>query len=199
MPATIGLLLMMLFVPGNHLHRALATNTSANAPRSAVAPQSQWRPWTAVASSGAIDPMYFSVAACGSTPNTPSDLGFKGGSTAMQLLSRYNVTNTFDNNANPNDPGWNTLELGAIAPGNSSVKATLYRIEQCSGQIVSPIPTQLNVPLCSVTISAQTTATCKTCTFTTPIDFGSYLYLVEVRIARNHTKLQPLAYTLRVY
>jgi len=202
-PATIGLLFVMLFVLGSRSHKALANNVntssaSADEPRTS-SPTQPLQPWTAVASTGTIDPSFLSVVAIGSTPSTPSDLGFKGGSSALKLLARYNVTNTFDNGANANTPGWDTLELGAIAPTGSSVTADLYRIENCSGKIFSPILNQPNLPLCSVTIAAHTPATCNTCTFIKPIDFGSYLYMIVLRIQRSNPTIQPHAYTLRVY
>ena len=75
-------------------------------------------PWTAVGSTGAVDEMSLGIFGT-SGPN----LGFRGGQGA-QIVARYNVTNTYDNNGIPTMPGWKTLELGSTTPGNSSVIAT---------------------------------------------------------------------------
>ena len=64
------------------------------------------KPWTAVGSTGTVDEASANIFAFGTT-----DLGFKGGVQGNVVVARYNVTYTFDNNANPNRPGWTTFEM----------------------------------------------------------------------------------------
>lgn len=153
-----------------------------------IVPIPFYRPWTAVGSTGAVDESslpYFAF--------TNASAGYKLSPWVNQLEFRYNVTNTFDNNANPNRPGWTTLELGAQAPGTSTVEATLYRVNRCTGQ---------QTALCPVRVAQAYTGTCKTCTVPTalgPVDFGTYLYYVRVALDRNSPGEQPWVHTLRVY
>jgi hypothetical protein len=173
---------------------ARATNASAEAlaeTAPAVQPQLP-RPWTALASTGAVDetsiPHFISGIGSGGTPTA---FGFSPASGSLRLQARYNVTNTYDNNANPNLPGWTTLELGAEAPGTSTVMAFLYRIERCSATVTT---------LCSVTVTNQAAPGCRTCTFAPgSVDFTQFLYLVDVRVIRPNAQTRPYAHTLRIY
>ena len=70
--------------------------------------QTQAKPWTAVGSTGVVDEASLNVFAFGT-----ADIAFKAGAAGTVVVARYNVTNTFDNNANPNRPGWTTLEMGS--------------------------------------------------------------------------------------
>lgn len=155
------------------------------------------RPWTAVASTGAVDELSLNDYAFGTS--RPSDFGFRVNSPGLRLTARYNVTNTFDNNANPNVPNWHTLELGAVAPLASSVSASLFQIERCTGKIIPPPGTPPNTPLCRVTINNIPAETCRVCQFAGPVDFTNFLYFVEVEITRPNANLQPRAFTLRVF
>src|ERR1700694_3947016 len=85
------------------------------------------RPWTAVGSTGAVDEASLNIYAFGS-----ADIGFKPNSTGSVVLARYNVTNTFDNNANPNRPGWRTLEMGSTTPNSTIIEASLFQIKACA-------------------------------------------------------------------
>jgi hypothetical protein len=155
-------------------------------PKTASA-QSAIRPWTAIGASGSVDeaslPMFgFSSASAGynSTSSSVSPLEF-----------RYNITNTYDNNANPNMPGWTKLELGAQATENSFVEARLYRISRCTGAWLQICPT--------VRVQNATTGTCLTCEMNQPIDFGTYLYAVDVTVDRAVNTERPMVHTLRIY
>jgi hypothetical protein len=158
------------------------------------------RPWTAVASTGAIDESSLADFMAGSpNPATPSALGFKNNSQAFTLEARYNVTNTFDNNANPNIPGWTTLELVGEAPQGSTITASLFRIERCTGRILPPTPNQPNAPLCSVVISNQAASVCRTCNFAAAlVDFSQFFYFVDVKFTRPNVQARPQAFAMRV-
>jgi hypothetical protein len=202
-PFVLGLLVAMLLVlSGNRLYQAGASNASSNAVAETppAEPVQIMRPWTAVAASGAVDEASLNSFRFGSNIATPADFGFNAGVPALALVARYNVTNTFDNNANPNVPNWTTLELGAVAPLASAVTAQLFRIERCTGRIVPPPNQPANTPLCSVTITNQPVAGCRTCNFVAAlVDFTQFLYVVEVKVSRPNAQLQPFAHTLRIF
>ncbi len=141
--------------------------------------------WTAVASTGVVDESAFGIFAFGTT-----DLGYLSGSTSLNsIVARYNVTNTYGGGVSDLPP-WTTLELGSINPSTaSSVTATLFQVDPCTGT---------QVQLCSVTSGVSTTGVCRTCQFTTGINFASKLYYVQVVIARSSAGLQPRALTLRI-
>jgi hypothetical protein len=146
------------------------------------------RPWTAVGASGTVDET--SIPFFGFTG--PS-AGYKVTHSVDRLEFRYNVTNTFDNNADPTKPGWNTLELGGHAPGTSNIAATFYRVNRCTGA---------QRVLCQVGLSGTTTATCRPCTVPAvwlPIDFSNFLYYVRVEVDRNTPGELPWVHTLRVF
>ena len=141
-------------------------------------------PWTAVGSTGAVDENSLTIYG-----TTGPNLSFKGGNGA-QIVARYNVTNTYDNNAVPTLPGWTTLELGSTTPGASSVIARLWQVDPCTGQ---------QVQLCqAINNTDNAVPHCVTCTFAVPIDFALFVYYVEVDIQRNAMVL-PSVFSLRVY
>jgi hypothetical protein len=145
-------------------------------------------PWTAVASTGAVDEesIYnrrYEVH--------ESALGYEAGSPdADPVVARYNVTDTSPLSDRPTVPGWTVLELGAFAPPGSSVLAVLVRVEPCTGKAT---------PFARVIISDRDAATCASHQFSpADIDFSQWLYYVEVTIQRQDKALRPEAYTLRV-
>jgi hypothetical protein len=143
-------------------------------------------PWTAVGSSGTVDETalpYFGF--------TNASAGFKPTAWINPLEFRYNVTNTFDNNANPNMPGWTRLELGATAPATSTVDAALYRVYRCTGA---------QSIVCQVRVAQTDAGICRYCTFPAgSVDFGNYLYYVRVAVDRNTAAENPQVHTLRIY
>jgi len=157
--------------------------TSAGDPAVQAAPA---RPWTAVGSTGAVDEASLNIYAFGS-----ADIGFKPNSTGNVVVARYNVTNTFDNNANPNRPGWHTLEMGSNAPINTIIEARLFQIKACT---VEP------VLLCTAR-NRSSDHPCATCVFpNATIDFTNNLYYVEVSLTRTTgSTAMPRMYTLRVF
>ncbi|HXO22064.1 MAG TPA: hypothetical protein VOA87_19275 [Thermoanaerobaculia bacterium] len=143
--------------------------------------------WTAVTSTGAIDStslgIYFFNGAVLTFPPGSGSLG--------TIVARYNVTNTFDNNANPDMPGWTTLEFGYSNPGAfGAVNATLFQVDPCNGA---------QVTLCTVNALAGATNTCSTCTFTAAMDFSRHLYYVLVRITRPASTVTASANSLRIF
>ncbi len=159
--------------------------TSAATSASPPAPQSLPRPWTAVGSTGAVDEASLNIYAFGS-----ADIGFKPGAAGGVVVARYNVTNTFDNNANPNRPGWRTLEMGSDAPNSTIIEAKLFQIKACDTQPVL---------LCTAR-NRSNDHPCAKCDFNATIDFTNSLYFVEVTLNRfNSNTAQPRMFTLRVF
>jgi len=160
-------------------------SNSSDKDASALVPQALARPWTAVGSTGTVDEASLNVFAFGTT-----EIGFKGGVAGSVVVARYNVTNTFDNNANPNKPGWRTLEMGSNAPINTIIEAKLFQVKSCS-------PDQ--VLLCTARNRSQDHP-CARCDINGTIDFTDNLYYVEVTLNRfNSTSAMPRMFTLRVF
>ena len=143
------------------------------------------RPWTAVGSTGVVDESSLNTFAFGTT-----EIGFKAGATSTKIVARYNVTNTFDNNANPNKPGWTTMEMGSNAPINTIVRAQLFEVKAC---------TRDPVLLCTDD-NRSSDHPCAKCTINGTVDFTNNLYYVEVTLDRISTNNSPPSmYTLRIY
>jgi hypothetical protein len=143
------------------------------------------RDWTAVASTGAVDGTSIPFFAF----NGPSLTYLSPNNSLQPVIARYNVTNTFDNNANPDRPGWTTLELGYTNPAGCTITATLFQVEPCTGN---------EIVLCTIR-AANSSNLCSTCSFTQVIDFNLHLYYVEVILTRNNPTLLPMAKTLRLF
>ena len=140
--------------------------------------------WTAVASTGAID-----EASLGAYATNGSFLQHLAGS-LVNVVSRYNVTNTFGGGITDLPP-WNTLELGYFDnAAGSTVSAVLFRVDPCTGA---------RMVLCSIISADNAVATCQRCTFSQQIDFSNFLYYVEVTVTRNANNLTPSARTLRIF
>ena len=185
---SLGLLFIALLATllvGSLLVRAPAISSAG---ASSVAPNPQappMRPWTAVGSSGAVDEASLNLYAFGN-----ADIGFKANTSGGVVTARYNVTNTFDNNANPNRPGWRTLEMGSNAPINTIIEAKLFMIKACG---VDP------VLLCTARNRSNDNP-CAKCDINDTIDFTSVLYYVEVTLNRQSaTSAMPRVYTLRLF
>lgn len=144
------------------------------------------KPWTAVGSTGVIDEGSLNFFAFNA-----ADLGFRAGATGTAIVARYNVTNTFDNNANPNRPGWTTLEMGSSTPINTIIEASLFRIKSCDLQPVL---------ICTARNRSGDTP-CARCTFAnTAVDFTGSLYYVEVSLTRPTAQTPtPRLHTLRLF
>jgi hypothetical protein len=180
------LMAAMLLTFGGRRSNATAgvKETSTNAPASAA--QATQRPWTAIGSTGAVDETSLGLYAVNG-----AELGFKSPSSGNVIVARYNVTNTFDNNANPSMPGWGFLEMGSNAPLNCINSATLYRVKVCSRDPVA---------ICTAR-NRSSDHPCAVCQFpTNTFDFSSYLYYVEVSLDRTGAPTAaPTVYTLRIY
>lgn len=161
---------------------AAANTTTTTTP---VPFQALTSPWTAVGSTGVIDETSANAHAFGS-----ADISFRAGSPSTLLVARYNVTNTFDNNPDPNLPGWTTLEMGSNAPINTMIEARLFRIKSCD-----PTP-----ELLCIARNRSNDFPCARCSVPVPIDFTSDLYYVEVVLDRTAAAGSfPRMYTLRLF
>lgn len=142
-------------------------------------------PWTAIGSTGVVDETSANAYAFGT-----ADIGFRAGSPATILVARYNVTNTFDNNPDPNFPGWTTLEMGSNAPINTMIEARLFQLKTCDTQ----------PQLLCIARNRSNDFPCARCSIPQPIDFTSSLYYVEVVLDRtNATTSLPRMFTLRLF
>lgn len=144
-------------------------------------------PWTAAGATGSVDEssladFRFNLASAGYSSTSTS---------LIPLEFRYNVTNTYDNQPNPNVPGWTTLELGGIAPGTSGLSATLYKVQKCTG---------VQKVICATKIGGPIGNTCNTCQFPNNlVDFSMGVYYVDVQVFRNNLADNPMVNTLRIY
>ncbi|HEX8472395.1 MAG TPA: hypothetical protein VF666_00020 [Pyrinomonadaceae bacterium] len=189
-PISIAMLLIILLVGfsggayvASSTKAAVNPNATANAPAMQVA---ALPPWTAVGSTGVVDEAAENIYAFGTT-----NLTYLGGSTAP-IVARYNVTNTFDNGANPNIPGWTILEAGSTSPAGTTVTARLFRVTPCTG---------VQGLICTATNAGGGGPGCKFCQFPpNTIDFSQGLYYVEVTLTRTSTTTAPPSlWTLRIY
>lgn len=161
---------------------ASAVRTPAAAPAPQAAPA---HPWTAVGSTGTVDEASLNIYAFGTT-----EIGFRTGAGGSLVVARYNVTNTFDNNAAANKPGWHTLEMGSNAPNSTIIEAKLFQVKSCT-----PDP----VLLCAARNRSQDHP-CATCNIVGTIDFTDNLYYVEVTLNRfNSATANPRMFTLRLF
>jgi hypothetical protein len=144
------------------------------------------RTWTAVGSTGAVDEE--SIFARRYAVDGPG-LGYRHGiSDTHPIVVRYNVTHTGEPDIAQQ---WNTLELGARAPGRSQVLATIFRVEPCSGD---------EQPFCRALVTGADRSICQFCDFNRgTIDFGKALYYIAVELSRSDPSLEPMVLTLRVY
>jgi hypothetical protein len=141
--------------------------------------------WTAIASTGAID------------PSSLSSYDFAGYNLLHKYLAvddviaHYNVTNTFGGGLTDR-PAWTTLELTSWDNSPTSfVMATLFRIRACTGTVER---------ICDVTGFDGLENSCNTCKFPgDTFDFGNSLYYVEIRIHRDKPNIGPMAIGLRIY
>ena len=107
------------------------------------------------------------------------------------VVARMNVVNTFDNNANPDMPGWTVMKLGYNDVDGSVVQATLYRVISCTGAIDN---------VCTITSASDGNGVCGTCNAAAlgPIDFSTYLYYIVMRVTDTGANSNPSANTLRL-
>jgi hypothetical protein len=150
-------------------------------------------PWTAVASTGAVDEESLNRYAA-----TASSITYRAASQSLDPIQvRYNVT---DLSLMQPIPGWTHLELGSVVPGGGSfVSATLFRVDRCTGE---------QQELCTTTNDggpnpADQQPRCTTCEFpANAINFSfaaGYLYYVRVTLDRNDQPDPPSALTLRLF
>ena len=187
----LGLLLvsaLALLLLASAAARGPAASTPETTPgATATEPAAQVlpKPWTALGSTGAVDEGSLNLYA-----TVSSEMGFKTGVAGNILIARYNVTNTFDNNANPNRPGWRTLEMGSVAPTNVIIEAKLFQVRACQ---------TAQVLLCTAR-NRSNDFPCARCDLSaTPVDFTNNLYYVEVTIDRTGAPAAlPRVVTLRL-
>jgi hypothetical protein len=138
--------------------------------------------WTAVGSTAAID-----NPSLGQYGFAGPALTFSAGGSA--ITAHYNVTNTFDEGPNPDQPGWRIFELGYNNFPGGAITATLFQVDPCTGN---------QVVLCTIN-AVSATNICTACSFTPVIDFSLHLYYIEVRMSRTNSTIFPAVKTLRLF
>jgi hypothetical protein len=143
--------------------------------------------WTAVGSTGTVDPVQAPLFGVFSG----TQLGFAAAGSPASIVARFNVTNTYGGGLRDTPP-WTTLEVGAINTTLDPITARLFHVDPCSGK---------RTLICSaVNNIAGATGVCATCTFAnTTFNFQTGLYYVEVTITRNSSAGVPLLSTLRIH
>ena len=127
-------------------------------------------PWTAVGSSGAVDP---------SGPSFPIHtlagpfLSY-GVASTDPISAYYNVTAVAGTN-----PPWTRLEMNAVVTGGpgAQVDAGLYRVKRCGKDMPELV--------CKVAINPTIPGPCYVCQFPAPLDFTNYEYYVLVVMQRS--------------
>ncbi len=152
----------------------------------ALTASAQTGTWTAVGSTGTVDPQQVGLA--GVTNGTRLGFNPAGGSNSGVIVARFNVTNTWGGGTRDTPP-WTTLEVGAFNNDSfNPVAATLYRVDPCTGA---------RSAICTATNTSS--GTCATCSFANiTFNFASFLYYVEVSITRGIGTGNPQLATLRI-
>jgi hypothetical protein len=161
---------------------AAPTPSRAKTPTAQAAPPLV--PWTAVASTGAVDEdslLRFSF--------TGPWFSYRFGDESLAPLTiRYNVASPsrFDPK-----PGWTELELTSHVPGAASfAEATLIRVDPCTGQ---------QQEICTTVNNGSDAPICTTCDFPADvIDFATHLYYVRVILDRADQPDPPRAAAVRL-
>jgi hypothetical protein len=147
----------------------------------------QLLPWTAAASTGAVD------------EDSIRDYGFdepwasyRSGSMSLEPLTfRYNVTNPGHDTP---IPGWTQLFLNShVTAAGSVVRATLIKVDPCTGA-VTPICTTVNNQITPEPICTK----CPEPFDPASIDFQHFLYYVRVQMDRADQPDPPRAYSVRL-
>jgi hypothetical protein len=112
-----------------------------------------------------------------------------GSQSVDPLVFRFNVTNPGHDSV---VPGWMHLFLNShVRAAGSSVSATLFRVDPCTGE---------RIPICT-TVNNQITEKpiCTTCEFApAAINFQQYLYYVRLQLDRADQPDPPVAYSVHL-
>jgi hypothetical protein len=141
--------------------------------------------WTAVGSTGSVDPAAVGIASLNGT-----DLLYRSPTSTAPINAYYNVTNTLGGGVS-DTPLWANLQMTFIDTSPlGSVRATLVEVDPCTGQ---------SRVLC--TVLSDEAHTCATCGQTVPfgIDFSKSLYYVEVQLTRTAASANPILRALRIF
>jgi hypothetical protein len=141
--------------------------------------------WTAVASTGTVDPNSNGIYGYSGAGGSPA-LGYNSSGSLVSITSRYNVTNT----TGTETPAWTTFEMGYTDPtAGGAVVARLYQVDPCTGNTTQ---------ICQIN-SVTATQSCRSCTFSaSTFNFSTETYMVVVSIIRTSSTQFPLLYTLRI-
>jgi len=143
--------------------------------------------WNMAGSAGNVDEQ---AANAGLYAFTGTNAHFRGANVG-QIVLRYPVTNTYGS-FNSKMPGWTTMELAATDNGaNGFVTARLVQVDRCSnvettlGTVTSTDDDNGGVQCHLVNVAG--------------IDFGNFIYYIEVTLARNAAGAQASVQSLALY
>ena len=152
-----------------------------------AAAQNNWD-WSNSGNTGVVDEV---TANFGSFEFDLSSFHLKSNSVGT-IDARYPVTNTVGSQTDLTPP-WTTLQINVTDQWTaSSVTATLYEVDKCSG-------TQTQICQVVSTDTDQDTH-CNTCTFSSStFDFANNAYYVHVTIFKDTTSEDPRLWALAIY
>lgn len=142
--------------------------------------------WNMAGSAGNVDE---AAVNAGLFAFTGTNAHFRGANVG-QIVLRYPVTNTYGS-ATSTIPPWTTMEMAAIDNGaNGFVQARLVQVDRCSN-VEATIAT-------IVSADDDGGVNCPTVAVA-GIDFGQFIYYIEVTIARNMAAAQASLQSLALY
>ena len=142
--------------------------------------------WNMVGSAGTVDE---AAAAAAIYAFTGTNAHFAGANVG-QIFLRYPVTNTYGSSVATAVP-WTTLEMAATDNSmNGFVRARLIQVDRCSNveTIIATVQT-VDGPAAPVCFLQAVPA----------MDFGLFIYYIEVTIARNNANALEVLHSLALY
>jgi hypothetical protein len=150
-------------------------------------PASAQMDWNMAGSAGNVDEQ---AANAGLYAFTGTNAHFRGNNVG-QIVLRYPVTNTYGSFGSTIPP-WTTMELAAIDNGaNGFVQARLVQVDRCSN-VENTIATIVSDDGEAGVVACHTAAVAG-------IDFGNFIYYIEVTLARNNANAQASIQSLALY
>lgn len=143
--------------------------------------------WNMAGSAGNVDEQ---AANAGLYAYTGTNAHFRGANFG-QIVLRYPVTNTYGSFGSTIPP-WTTMELAAIDSGaNGFVQARLMQVDRCSN-VENAIAIIVSNDGENGVVACETAAVAG-------IDFGNYIYYIEVTLSRNNGNAQASLQSLALY
>ncbi len=142
--------------------------------------------WNMVGSAGIVDETAIGAGIYAFTGTNAHHAGAAVG----QIFLRYPVTNTYGSSVATAVP-WTTLEMAATDNSmNGFVRARLVQVDRCSNvETVIATIVSADGPLAPFCFTAAVPA----------MDFGLFIYYIEVTVARNNAAATATLHSLALY